>query len=215
MNKVIKILSIVIIVAVIILYSINYFLFMPNIKLMDKKTILLNYKEKYIEPGYKALDHNKDVTGKIKVDGEVNSNKLGRYKIKYFIKKGLFTKTVTRVVKVRDLTPPKLILKDSSKTVNICPGSEYKEEDYSAYDNYDKDITEKVKVTKSEDNVKYADDIDSTKCCIFWASSDDRLISRQVKLYPKDNNKKYIRVIDEKYYELDSSLTEEVDTYFE
>lgn len=156
MNKVIKILSIVIVVAVIILYSINYFLFMPNIKLMDKKTILLNYKEKYIEPGYKALDHNKDVTDKIKVDGEVNSNKLGRYKIKYFIKKGLFTKTVTRVVKVRDLTPPKLILKDSSKTVNICPGSEYKEEAYSAYDNYDKDITEKVKVTKSEDNVKYA-----------------------------------------------------------
>ena len=56
---------------------------------------------------------------------------------------------------------------------------------------------------------------DSTKCCIFWASSDDELISRQVKLYPKDNNKKYIRVIDEKYYELDSSLTEEVDKYFE
>ena len=49
-----------------------------------------------------------------------------------------------------------MILKDSSKTVNICPGSEYKEEAYSAYDNYDKDITEKVKVTKSEDNVKYA-----------------------------------------------------------
>ncbi|MGN1131549.1 MAG: hypothetical protein ACI4RL_01490 [Ruminococcus sp.] len=66
-----------------------------------------------------------------------------------------------------------------------------------------------------EDNVKYADDIDSTKCCIFWATSDDELISEQVKLYPKDNNKKYIRVVNDKYYELDSSLTSEIDKYFE
>ena len=87
-----------------------------------------------------------------------------------------------------------------------------KDADYTLYEK----IADLDNYTETdEDNIKYADDIDSTKCCIFWASSDDRLISRQVKLYPKDNNKKYIRVIDEKYYELDSSLTEEVDKYFE
>ena len=87
-----------------------------------------------------------------------------------------------------------------------------KKADYTLYGK----IADKNNYTEThEDNVKYAEDIDSTKCCIFWATSDDELISSQVKLYPKDKNKKYIRVIEGKYYELDSSLTAEVDKYFE
>ena len=40
------------------------------------------------------------------------------------------------------------------------------------------------------------------------------MVTSQVKLFPKDKNKKYIRVVDSKYYELDDSLTKTVDRYF-
>lgn len=66
-----------------------------------------------------------------------------------------------------------------------------------------------------EDKVGYVDEIDEKKNCIFWATSKDNLVNSQVKLFPKDDNKKYIRVVDDNYYELDSSLTETVDKYFE
>lgn len=66
----------------------------------------------------------------------------------------------------------------------------------------------------SEDNVPYADDITSTKCCIFWATSKDNLVTSQITIYPKDKQGKYIRYYDEKYYQLDKSLTSEVEKYF-
>lgn len=66
----------------------------------------------------------------------------------------------------------------------------------------------------SEDKIKYIDNITSTKCCIFWATSDDKLVSRQIKIFPKDSNGKYIRMIDEGYYELSPTLTKTMDEYF-
>lgn len=66
----------------------------------------------------------------------------------------------------------------------------------------------------SEDKIKYIDDITSTKCCIFWATSDDKLVSRQIKIFPKDNNGRYIRMIDDEYYELAPTLNETIDEYF-
>lgn len=65
-----------------------------------------------------------------------------------------------------------------------------------------------------KDKISYVDKIDEKKNCIFWGTSSDELVNSQVKLFPKDKNKKYIRVVDDKYYELDDSLTKTVDKYF-
>lgn len=62
----------------------------------------------------------------------------------------MFTKTVFRIVKVRDIEKPKIKL-EQGKNVMVCPGDEYKEPGYIAVDNYDGDITKKVK-TSHEDN---------------------------------------------------------------
>ena len=65
-----------------------------------------------------------------------------------------------------------------------------------------------------KDKISYVDKIDTKQNCTFWGTSDDELVTSQVKLFPKDKNKKYIRVVDSKYYELDDSLTKIVDRYF-
>ena len=66
----------------------------------------------------------------------------------------------------------------------------------------------------SKDNVPYAEDITSTKCCIFWATSKDNLVTSQITIFPKDKQGKFIRYYDQKYYQLDESLTAELEKYF-
>lgn len=137
-------------------YTINYFFLMPTIKLIGKQDITINYKQDYKELGYKANYKNKNLTKNVKVKGKVKSNKLGIYKINYSLKKGLFTKKIVRTVKVRDISKPKILLESKEENIYICPKAEYNIEKYTAYDNYDKDITDRVKVTRKDNIVKYA-----------------------------------------------------------
>lgn len=56
----------------------------PKINLKGKEIITIYLKDKYVEPGYTALDNcDGDITDKVKVIGSVNSNKAGSYTIKY------------------------------------------------------------------------------------------------------------------------------------
>jgi hypothetical protein len=70
----------------------------------------------------------------------------------------------------------------------------------------------------SADKVSYSDKISSTKCCIFWAISNDKLVSQQIRIYPKDDNGNYIKALaddeDMIYYEIPSDLTTQLDKYF-
>lgn len=125
---------------------------MPDISLKGKDVVVINYKEKYVEPGYYATYKGKDISSDIKVDGKINSNKLGKYVLTYYYKD--FRKKVTRVVKVEDKSSPSIELVGNSE-VFVCPGKEYKEDGYKALDNYDGDITQKVKIDKSNELIKY------------------------------------------------------------
>lgn len=143
-----------IVVLVFVAVGIYNFLLLPQIDLKGKKKIVLNYKEKYKEKGYAASFLGDDVTGDVKIHGSVNTKKLGTYKITYTIKEGVFKKKVIRTVVVEDTSAPSIKLV-STDDIYVCPGDEYKEEDYSAYDNYDGDITKKVKVKKEKDLITY------------------------------------------------------------
>lgn len=153
----IKVIIVVIVVFFIVaFYGIHYYFLMPTIILKGDKNIVLNYNGNYKELGYYATFRNQDVTNRVKIRGTVDSTKLGVYKIEYFIKQGLFKKKAIRVVKVRDLTKPVLILKKDKQKVYICPNTEYDFTKYKAYDNYDHDITDQVKITRVKDTIQYA-----------------------------------------------------------
>lgn len=152
MNK--KIIIGAIIFIVLCITAFIFYVIIPTNFELKKGNITIKYKEKYKEPGYKVTRFNKDYTDKIKVTGKVNSKKLGTYNITYQVKIDGINYVKTRKVKVVDKEKPVIKLKGKTKT-DVCPNRTYKEEGYKAYDNYDGNITKKVRVNKSKEKIVY------------------------------------------------------------
>ncbi len=75
-----------------------------EIKLVkDSAYYLLPLGKPYIEPGYIGIEDGQDVTSKIKVEGNVDYNKIGLYNINYTaVNKDGFSSSVARTVVVYD-----------------------------------------------------------------------------------------------------------------
>ena len=130
-----------------------YLLLFPKIQLNGNKDVVLNYKQKYVEKGFSANYFDDDLTSDVKVNGKVDSNKLGTYKITYKVKRGLFKRSVTRKIIVKDIEKPKLDV--SSDDLYICPGDDVVPEKVNAKDNYDGDISKKVENIVDTDKITY------------------------------------------------------------
>lgn len=126
----------------------------PTITLDGGNPYIIDYKEEFKEPGYSGTYNKKNITNNIKVSGKVNSKKLGDYKITYKVKENGFKKQVVRIVKVRDITKPKIELATSGD-IYVCPGKKY-QPSYKATDNYDGDITKRVNVITSSNSVRFS-----------------------------------------------------------
>ena len=129
------------------------FLFPPKFDLKNGN-INLKYGESYREPGFKVTRFGKDYTSNVKVSGKVNDKKVGKYKVTYSVKIGLINFKSVRTVNVFDNEKPVIKL-DGYLESYVCPSKEYEEEGFSASDNYDGDLTKKVKVTKKDNEVIY------------------------------------------------------------
>lgn len=146
----------IIAVVVMLIIGILLFLFLPpEFKFNKGDTIKLKYGEKYKEPGYKITKFGKDYTKKAKIKKNINLKKIGTYKITYEVKINGITFKKTRTVKIIDDEKPVITLTGNENT-SICPNGEYKEEGYTATDNYDGDITKKVKITTKDNVITYS-----------------------------------------------------------
>ena len=121
----------------------------PHITLKGEKNIILNYKEEYKEKGYKVTVNGKDHTNKIQIKGNVNTKRLGTYKLEYSYRNGLFLSKKNRTIQVKDLKTP-IIMLDGGKEIYICPNTEYQDK-YKAIDNYDGELTNRVKIEKPKE----------------------------------------------------------------
>ena len=183
---------------ILIFYFVIYPYFVPSIILYKGKSYVINYKSSYKDPGYKAFFRGKDLTDEVEVSGKVNTEKIGNYKILYKIDGKIFPKKVIRTVKVRDIEKPKITLK-SLEDIYVCPGKKYKGEEYSAEDNYDGNITNRVKVKQKEDSIQYS---------VIDNSGNYSSVSRKIKYEDIEkpnitiNNEKYLSVyLNEEYVE--------------
>ena len=124
----------------------------PTLKLKGKQTLETEYGKDYKEPGYTAIDnYDGNITSKVKIIGEVNTNKLGTYKLKYQVSDAsLNIDEKTRTIKVVDKTPPEITL-NGKERITIKLNSEYKEPGFSSIDNYDGDLTDKVTISGNID----------------------------------------------------------------
>ncbi|MGM9942195.1 MAG: immunoglobulin-like domain-containing protein [Bulleidia sp.] len=131
-----------------------------NIELKGGETIRVEYRETFTDPGARAV-----VTGSLipfletevevkAVSGNVDTGKLGEYEITYESSHRKLKQQKKRKVIVEDTTPPEIILTENPDSYTLY-NHPYEEEGYTASDNHDGDISDRVKVEADEEKVVY------------------------------------------------------------
>lgn len=121
----------------------------PIFSLIGDEKIEVAVKTNFSDPGFNATLHGKDIKEKVLVNSEVDINKIGEYNITYKLEYLLGEKILSRKVLVTDKEKPEIILNGDIDYI-MYSNVEYNEPGYSAKDNYDGDITNKVTVAKEE-----------------------------------------------------------------
>lgn len=88
------------------------------------------------------------------VTNEVDTDKLGEYKVRYYASDEKHSGEAFRTVIVEDTTPPVITLVDDEDAYTL-PGHEYEEIGFEAYDSYDGDLTDQTEVDIRDDTVYY------------------------------------------------------------
>lgn len=159
------------VVLFVVIMGIIIFLALPKIKLVgDNQNILL--EGEYVEPGYKATKLFKDMTKDVVVTNNIDNTKVGMYEVVYKLK----TKEVKRNVRVYEDVPPEITL-EGETTYYVCPNGNFEEVGYTATDNYDGDITDKVEVKVDNDLVTYT---------VSDSSSNKTIVNRKLVFEDKD-----------------------------
>lgn len=147
-------LSLLIVLLLFIILGYNFILKQKLIiKNVNNETLEVNTNYKEIEP--KICYGNKLSCKKIeyKKTGQVNIKKLGLYKITYTINYKNKTKNIVKEIKVIDTTKPKITIKENK--IKVCSNGIPTNTILKATDNYDGDITQKIKVTKKGNQATY------------------------------------------------------------
>ena len=126
-------------------------LFVPRVTLNAPLKEIVNINSSYADKGITISN----VFGSkriVKPLDKINTNKNRDYNINYTYKDNIFTYHISKEISVKDIEKPKIKLNGNLKEY-YCPNGEYKEQGFSAYDNVDKDITDKVKVKKEKEKI--------------------------------------------------------------
>ena len=124
--------------------AIYYAIQEPIVQLNGDTNLKIEVGNNYEENGAIALKNNKDISDDLEIKSDVDTNKVGNYKVHYLIKGKEYA---TRSVYVIDDVPPTITLK-GNKITNLSVNQKYEEPGYEATDNYDGDITANVQITK-------------------------------------------------------------------
>lgn len=116
-------------------------LFTPLLALNGAKTMEMEVNTSFQDPGAWARFRFSDYSDEVKVEGNLNTKKLGTYTLTYTFDK--YQKTVERKVNVIDTTPPKINLKGGS-SIRVFENGSFQEPGYQASDNYDGDVSKSV-----------------------------------------------------------------------
>ena len=150
--------------AVILLLAVGALLYGANrwviqIDILGDQTQYVEYGAKFEDPGAAAVRKGsifsfirKDL--QVKTSSNVDPEKTGTYSVVYSATDGSSTETVSRTVIIQDTVPPEIKLKSDPDAYTL-PGHEYEEEGYSASDNYDGDLTDRVDRQVKDGTVVY------------------------------------------------------------
>jgi len=190
------ILKLIILVLFIIIFLL--FFFKKNIvptyfKLKGEELVVVNLGEnEYKEEGVIARLFGRDISKKVKIKNNINYKKIGTYDIIYRLKINELNvdKTIVRKVKIVDKIPPELTI-NSEPEIYVNLNEEYVRPSYTAIDNMDGDITDKVTI---ESNVNLA--VEGEYIEKFTVKdSDGNETSKEIKVIVRDKAKNtYIEI---------------------
>lgn len=141
----------VIIICVLLFLSILttlYMVFYPRINIVNNK---INLGDN-IEITSNNLFYNLDKY--LTINTNLDNSNVGKYTVKVNVKYLFYNVNKTFKVSVIDNVKPEITL-EGELSPNVCPGKDYSEEGYTANDNIDGDITDKVKITKIDNSIWY------------------------------------------------------------
>lgn len=141
-----------ILIAILFSIILALLIMMPSITLVGKNDIEMNVGEEFKEPGYKAFWMFKNQEKQVTIKNNIDTKKIGKYKVIYTLKVGKLKAEEVRNIEVVDKKSPEIKLLGNNY---VCREKEYEEEGYQAIDNYDGDITDKVLVKRKKDTMIY------------------------------------------------------------
>lgn len=129
------------------------------ITLRGNQTEHVEYQKDYIDEGAIAYKQGTILPFikqrvPIQVSGTVDTKQLGSYTIEYIATKDQLKQSIKRTVNVEDTTPPDIILTSHPGSYTLF-NHPYQEEGYTAIDNYDLNITDKVIREETADKIIY------------------------------------------------------------
>ena len=125
----------------------------PKMKIKNTVNIEIGTEEKVEVP--KTTYHLMNITDNVKVRGKVDYEKAGEYNLTFTTDTmtGVYSKNVT--VKVADTRKPQITLNDNEE-YKISYKKEYTEPGCSAVDEYEGDLTDRVKISQEKiDDISY------------------------------------------------------------
>lgn len=143
-----KVIIISIVISVILLICT---LLLPNINI-DKDTIGYNSNDAYNIKAYNTIG---DINKYIKISDNIDKKVLGNYQVTVKVRYLFYRYDKKINVKVVDNINPVLSLNGNNPSY-VCPNMEYEEEGYTASDDYDGDITDKVNIEKNGNFIIYS-----------------------------------------------------------
>ena len=145
--------------AYLLLFGCNRFTL--ELELLGGEALTVEYGERYSEPGCQALLRGNvfftsgvELDIPVEISGTVHEEKLGKYALEYEARYLGLEAAKTRLVRVVDTVCPVITLVPDEPGLEAAPV--YQEAGFSAWDNYDGDITSRVVRTEEEGRVSYS-----------------------------------------------------------
>ena len=119
----------------------------PELELLGSSEENIEVFSEYVDPGFVASVQEKPPVNDVVVDGLVDTQQLGQYKITYIVKnnKGKNEVKKERLVTVEDKVAPEITL-NKGDVIAITKGSSYTDAGATAIDNVDGDISANIEI---------------------------------------------------------------------
>ena len=141
-----------ILIGILFLMLLSFSIYKSNVTfaLNGEEIYTIEVNHQYNDLGTNPTIFNKLIDRNIEVINNVNVNELGTYYVDYKLHYLGSVYNIRREVNVVDTTNPVIML-NGKEEITLNKDDEYTEYGVIAYDNYDKDITDKVVITNNVD----------------------------------------------------------------